>query len=174
LQQTTSYNLTSSSARLLYLPRTREWHFYNRCELEGSILSAGEVELMPRLLDLLATRDADENMKNAHRALWKYEQVKSEDEISPIQGSSARSKPKSCACMYNSWWHGGVVGLTLANGVSTPSTIAQAPTLFHVRRLRTQVSASNRQSRSSICIIPHYGVRIMLVTGPSQTQQCCF
>ena len=130
----------------------------NRCELEGSILSAGEVELMPRLLDLLATRDADENMKNAHRALWKYEQVKSEDEISPIQGSSARSKPKSCACMYNSWWHGGVVGLTLANGVSTPSTIAQAPTLFHVRRLRTQVSASNRQSRSSICIIPHYTV----------------
>ena len=57
------------------------------------------------------------------------------------------------------WW-----GLTLANGVSTPSTIARPPTLFYVRRLtrppthfyvrrlKTQVSASGRQSGGSIRI----------------------
>ena len=52
-------------------------------------------------------------------------------------------------------WRGGMVewwGLTLANGASTPSTIARPPTLFYVRRLKTQVSASGRQSGGSIRI----------------------
>ena len=139
----------------------------NRCELEGSILSAGEVELMPRLLDLLATQDADENMKNARRALWKHEQAKSEDEISPIQGSSARSKPKSRIIHDGmvAWW-----------GWLSPMEHPHHPPLLGLQLSfmsgdlgRRFLPAADRAGALSV-YTPHYGVRIMLVTGPSQSK----
>ena len=85
-----------------------------------------------------------------------------------------------CACESGldgmvAWW-----GLTLANGASTPSTIARPSTLFYVRRLTRPLSftsgdlrrrflpAADRAGALSV-YTPYYGVRIMLITGPSQS-----